>query len=119
MNQPRVAKIEIGERMQENFSTANGGPEVGDLPSRQVVVANQMGLHARPAGVLAKEAQRFESDILIIMKDQEVDAKSILDILTLAAGPGSALELRASGEDAEDALAAIEKLFKSRFGEER
>lgn len=92
---------------------------MGEGPSRQVVVANQLGLHARPAGVLAKEAQRFNADILIAVDDQEVDAKSILDILTLAAGQGSSLELRAMGDDAEAALNALEKLFRSRFGEEK
>lgn len=92
---------------------------MGELPNRQVMVANQMGLHARPAGALAKEAQRFDADIFIIQDDQEVDAKSILDILTLAASQGTALELRAAGDDAEAALNALEELFKARFGEEK
>lgn len=88
-------------------------------PSRQVVVANQLGLHARPAGVLAREAQSFEAEIFLIAGDQEVDAKSILDILTLAAGQGSPLELRAVGADAETALNTLEALFKSKFGEKK
>lgn len=105
--------------MQENTSASNGGAEPAGQPSRQVVVANQLGLHARPAGILAREAQRFSADIRLVVEDQVVDAKSILDILTLAAAQGMTLELKADGEDAEDALNAIEDLFRSRFGEKK
>ncbi|MGE4504229.1 MAG: HPr family phosphocarrier protein [Desulfovibrionaceae bacterium] len=103
--------------MQENTSEQKEGPERRAPLPRQVVVANQLGLHARPAGVLAREAQRFQANISIVQDGQEVDAKSILDILTLAAGQGSALELRAAGHDAENALNTLEALFRSRFGE--
>jgi len=85
--------------------------------SRQVIVASENGLHARPAGRLAQEAQSFDADISLILDDQEVDAKSILDILTLAAGPGNVLELRATGDDAEEALKRLEELFASKFTE--
>ena len=85
--------------------------------SRQVVVANEHGLHARPAGKLAQQAMAFDADILIVNDDQEVDAKSILDVLTLAAGPGDVLEIRASGEDADAALDALQTLFKNKFEE--
>ncbi|WP_147819958.1 HPr family phosphocarrier protein [Salidesulfovibrio onnuriiensis] len=100
--------------MNEQNNTKNGE----ELYSRQVVVANPHGLHARPAGKLAQEALGFKSSISIVLDGQEVDAKSILDILTLAAGEGSILELRAAGEDAEQALNVLEKLFASRFEEE-
>lgn len=88
-----------------------------DMHSRQVIVANEHGLHARPAGRLAQQAQSFESEIFIVNDDQEVDAKSILDVLTLAAGPGDTLEIRAQGSDAQDALNALETLFKNKFDE--
>lgn len=90
----------------------------GDYLSRQVIVASENGLHARPAGRLAQEAQSFDADISLVLEDQEVDAKSILDILTLAAGPGNVLELRATGDDAEEALKRLEALFASKFAEE-
>ncbi len=90
-----------------------------ELLSRQVVVANPHGLHARPAGKLAQEALGFKSSISIVLDDQEVDAKSILDILTLAAGQGCILEIRATGEDAEQALDVLERLFANRFEEEK
>ena len=87
--------------------------------SAQVRVANELGLHARPAAKLAQEAQKFESAILLVMNKQEVDAKSILDILTLAAGQGCQLTIQAGGEDAATALDRLERLFKNRFGEDK
>ena len=83
--------------------------------SRRVVVASDNGLHARPAGRLAQEAQAFAADISLVLEGQTVDAKSILDILTLAAGPGNVLEIRASGADAEAALERLESLFLNKF----
>ena len=82
---------------------------------RVVCVLNEQGLHARPAAKLAQMAQKFEAAITIVSGSQEVDAKSILDILTLAAGHGANLELRAKGEDARSALDALADLFKNRF----
>lgn len=87
--------------------------------SAEVRVANEMGLHARPAAALAREAQRFESEIHLCVKDQKVDAKSILDILTLAAPHGHPMVITANGTDAEEALKTITELFKSRFGEDK
>ncbi|BDQ33851.1 HPr family phosphocarrier protein [Pseudodesulfovibrio portus] len=86
-----------------------------DYLSRKVIVASDNGLHARPAGRLAQEAQTFEADISLVLDDQEADAKSILDILTLAAGPGNVLELRATGVDAEAALERLEELFANKL----
>lgn len=87
--------------------------------SAKVCVANELGIHARPAAKLAKEAQRFACDIALIVGEQEVDAKSILDILTLAAAPGCNMVVRATGEDAGDAVAALTALFASRLGEDK
>jgi len=101
--------------MSETISTPNPGPG-GDQPCvRLVCVLNEQGLHARPAAKLAQTAQRFDSAITIVMNGQEVDAKSILDILTLAAGHGTNLELRAEGHDAGRALDELAGLFKNRF----
>ncbi len=76
---------------------------------------NEFGLHARPAAILAKEAQKFTSDIRLLSDGREVDAKSILDILTLAATNGSDLIVRASGKDAPEALRRIRELITGRF----
>ncbi len=83
--------------------------------SLRVRVLNDQGLHARPAARLAQEAQKFPCDISLVHGDETVDAKSILDILTLAAGHGSELELRASGPEAEDALTHLGALIRNRF----
>ena len=101
--------------MTENNQTMS--TDSMDIQSRQVVVANEHGLHARPAGKLAQQAQAFVAEILIINDEQEVDAKSILDVLTLAAGPGDVLEIRASGSDAVEAVDSLQTLFKNRFEE--
>ena len=82
---------------------------------RIVCVLNEQGLHARPAARLAQEAQKFTADISIIQGGQQVDAKSILDILTLAARHGANLELRAKGDDAREALDCLAEMFKKRF----
>lgn len=100
--------------MNANSETNEAPP---DMLSRQVVVANEHGLHARPAGKLAQQAMAFKADILIVNNGQEVDAKSILDVLTLAAAPGDVLELRASGDDADEALEALQTMFKNKFEE--
>jgi phosphocarrier protein HPr len=81
----------------------------------RIRVLNDQGLHARPAARLAQEAQKFACDIRLTMDGEEVDAKSILDILTLAAGHGSELEFRANGPGAEDALAHLGALIRNRF----
>ena len=82
----------------------------------RVRVANEQGLHARPAAKLAQEAQKFACDIQVRHDGgQPVDAKSILDILTMAAGQGCELELRAAGPDAAQALGRLGELFRNRF----
>lgn len=95
----------------------NANENSENIESQQVVVANDHGLHARPAGKLAQVAQSFVADILLVYDGQEVDAKSILDVLTLAAGPGEILEIRASGDDAVNAVGELVSLFKNKFDE--
>jgi len=90
-----------------------------DSASAEVCVGNELGLHARPAARLAREAQRFACDIALVAGGQEVDAKSILDILTLAAAPGCGMTIRATGSDASLAVQSILELFNNRFGEEK
>ncbi len=85
----------------------------------QVKVVNPLGLHARAAVKLVLEANRFESDILLSREDdQEVNAKSIMGVLTLAAAQGSEVKVRCEGSDASEALEAIRELFEKGFGEE-
>lgn len=78
-----------------------------------VVIHDELGLHARPAARLAQAAQAFSSDVQILAEHGEADAKSILDILSLAAGYGSRLTLVCSGEDAEAAAQTLRSLLES------
>lgn len=86
--------------------------------SREVLVANQLGLHARAAAKFVQMASGFRSRILIRRNGTEVDGKSILGLLTLAATRGTTLTLVAEGEDEEGALEALARLVSERFGEE-
>jgi len=88
-----------------------------ELVCSEVIINNSLGLHARPAAILAKEASKYKSDIKIVMDKTEVDAKSILDILTLAASKGKSLKLVAKGEDAKEAIENIQSLIEQGFGE--
>jgi phosphocarrier protein HPr len=83
-----------------------------------VTICNRLGLHARAAARFVQLASRFESDIKIIKGEKEVNGKSIMGVMMLAAGVGAALELVASGGDEADALAQLQQLIDNRFGED-
>lgn len=84
---------------------------------REVKIANRNGLHARPAAEIVKAAARFRSDITIRRDDMEVNGKSIMGVMMLAAECGSTVLLRADGPDADEAVVAIEGLITNGFGE--
>ena len=84
---------------------------------REVRIENRNGLHARPAAEIVKAASRFKSEVTISRDDMEVNGKSILGVMMLAAEYGTTLWLRANGDDAEQAVEAIAALVASRFGE--
>ena len=86
--------------------------------SKTVTVVNKLGIHARPAAVFAKTANRFKSDVFVEKDGETINAKSIMGLMMLAAGPGSKLLIIASGPDAHDAVKAIEDLIAGKFGEE-
>ncbi len=86
--------------------------------SRKVLLTHDDGLHARPAAMLVNVASRFNAEVRVRLGETTVNAKSILGILCLAAQPGSSLVIIADGDDAVEALNAIEKLFRSGFGGE-
>jgi len=80
----------------------------------EFVVRSELGLHARPAGRFAALAARFESAIEVGRAGEWVDARSVLSLLSLAAGPGTTLRLRAAGRDAEEAVEALGRLLEER-----
>lgn len=79
----------------------------------QILAEN--GLHIRPAEALARLANRFSSRVEIVYENQRVDAKSIMEMLTLGAGQGATLQVEASGDDAQQAIEAIMTLVESNF----
>ncbi len=83
----------------------------------KVVLTNKMGLHARPSTQIATTASRFNADVKISKDGMDVDAKSVLELLMLAAECGSELTVEAQGDDANAAAEAVANLVRTRFGE--
>ncbi|MCB1608931.1 MAG: HPr family phosphocarrier protein [Xanthomonadales bacterium] len=88
------------------------------MAERTVTVSNKLGLHARAAAKLVHTAGRYQATVEIVHGERQVNAKSILGVMMLAAGKGTVLKLCAEGADAEQALEALENLFGRRFDEE-
>ena len=87
------------------------------MPARDVTIRNELGLHARAATRLVECANRFGCQIVLSNKGKRVDGKSILALLTLAAGPGMEVTIETSGEDEDAALNALVELIETGFGE--
>lgn len=85
---------------------------------REIRIINELGIHARPAGMIANTASRFSCDIKIIKDKLQVNAKSIMGIMTLAAGKGGFITVVASGSDEAKAVEALEALFARKFDED-
>ncbi len=83
-----------------------------------LTVRNRAGIHARPASLIAQTANKFSSEIFLENHDTTLNAKSIMGVITMAAGYNTNLTLRAEGEDEADAVAAIAALFENKFEEE-
>jgi phosphocarrier protein HPr len=81
------------------------------------VVKNKLGLHARPAALFVQTTSRFRSSVKVRKGDQEVDGKSIMGLMMLAAEEGSQVTVLADGPDESDVVSAVEKLFVNRFDE--
>jgi phosphocarrier protein HPr len=87
------------------------------MAERELTISNKLGLHARAAAKLVQLCARFQSPVFLLCKGKEVNGKSILGVMMLAAGKGTALKLRADGPDADEALTAVEDLFNRKFDE--
>jgi phosphocarrier protein HPr len=86
--------------------------------TRTVTITNRAGLHTRPAAAIVKTAARYQSEFVIFKDDFEINGKSIIGVMTLAAEQGSVLQLRFDGPDEEQAAAAVVDLFERGFDEE-
>lgn len=89
-----------------------------NMSSIDLVITNKLGLHARAAAKLTQLASSFGSEVYIARGAQRVNAKSIMGVMMLAAGFGVSVTIDAEGQDAEQAVAAIQQLFADKFGEE-
>ena len=85
---------------------------------RELVVQNKLGIHARPAAMFVKTANRFDCEIFVEKDGEKVNGKSIMGLMMLAAGPGSKIIVTVEGKDGHAALEEIEALLKRKFDEE-
>jgi phosphocarrier protein len=86
--------------------------------TKELVILNKSGIHARPAAMFVKIANRFGSDIFVEKDGEKINGKSIMGLMMLAAGPGSKVILHIKGADAPAALAELEALVQRKFDEE-
>jgi len=86
--------------------------------SKECTVTNKLGIHARPAALFVKVSSKFQSDIFVERDGEQVNGKSIMGLMMLAAGFGAKLKITAEGADADVALRELEQLFVQKFNEE-
>lgn len=85
---------------------------------REITIVNKLGLHARAAAKFVTLASGFAADIRLLRNSRQVNGKSIMGVMMLAAAKGTRLEIQASGEDAQQALDCLEEIVQQRFGED-
>ena len=81
------------------------------LIEKKLTIKNEQGLHARPAAIFVQIANKYESDIVVKKGSQEVNGKSIMGLLTLAAEKGARLHIKVNGPDAKEAISELEKVI--------
>jgi len=85
---------------------------------KEIPIVNRLGLHARPAAMFVRIASRHRCEVWVSKEGEEVNGKSIMGLMMLAAGQGSKLQIRCEGADADKAMGELEELIKSRFNED-
>ena len=90
----------------------------GEFLTKELTIVNKSGIHARPAAMFVKIANRFGSDIFVEKDGEKINGKSIMGLMMLAAGPGSKVTLHVKGADAAAALVELEALVQRKFDEE-
>jgi phosphocarrier protein len=93
-------------------------PSVPQKIEREVTIVNRLGLHARPAAMFVRIASRHRAEIWVAKEGEEINGKSIMGLMMLAAGQGSKLRIRCDGPDADKAMEELEELVKAGFNEE-
>jgi len=92
--------------------------DIAGKASKEMVVQNKLGIHARPASLFVKTANRFQCNVFVEKDGETVNGKSIMGMMMLAAGPGSKVKVHAEGSDAMQAICDLELLFERKFDEE-
>ncbi len=100
----------------ERMSQANPSPTSAPL-TRELVVQNKMGIHARPAAMIVRITNKFRAEVLVEKDEEQVNGKSIMGLMMLAAGKGAKVRFIATGADAAGLLAELESLFARKFDE--
>lgn len=100
------------------LSRKTNADSVSQKIEKDVPVINRLGLHARPAAMFVRIASRYRCEIWVSKEGEEVNGKSIMGLMMLAAGQGSTLRLRCDGPDADKAIAELEELINARFNED-
>src|ERR1043166_8503442 len=91
--------------------------DIDSIMTKDLLVSNKLGIHARPAAMFVKTANRFTCQIFVEKDGEKVNGKSIMGLMMLAAGPGSKVTVSAQGQDAVQALTELEMLFQRKFEE--
>lgn len=100
------------------LSRKTRAPEQAQKLEKELDVINRLGLHARPAAMFVRIASRYRCEVWVAKEGEEVNGKSIMGLMMLAAGQGSKLKIRCDGPDADKAMAELEELVKARFHED-
>jgi phosphocarrier protein HPr len=90
----------------------------GQKIEKDISIVNRLGLHARPAAMFVRIATRYRCEVWVSKEGEEVNGKSIMGLMMLAAGQGSKLHIRCDGSDADKAMEELEELIKARFNED-
>ena len=96
---------------------SNGGPQ-GEQVQKQVTIVNRLGMHARPAAMFVRIASRYRCEIWVEKEGEQINGKSIMGLMMLAAGQGSKLTIRCQGADADRAIEELEQLIANKFSED-
>ena len=100
------------------MSTAKKSSDKSSMVTKELVVVNKLGIHARPAAMFVRTANKYECKVFVEKDGETVNGKSIMGLMMLAAGPGSKINIKADGKDADDVIRDLESLLKSKFNEE-
>ena len=107
---------DLGRLLTNYMNKSDASPSIQPL-CKELVVQNKMGIHARPAAMIVRITNKFKADVFVEKDEEQVNGKSIMGLMMLAAGKGSKVKFFASGDDAAAMLDELEQLFARKFDE--